>query len=128
MSYTKFRGQVEHQLAKHYSREEETILVDYNDAILYGRRLQALEMGRLIGLGRQALNNWLSSIRRSFQSQRVMTTLYKMDDRLLKDIGVSRSEILAVAKRGYVPHRRRPPVNTPSQPTHENFDEAKEAA
>ena len=128
MSYTKFRGQVEHQLAKHYSREEETILVDYNDAILYGRRLQALEMGRLIGLGRQALNNWLSSIRRSFQSQRVMTTLYKMDDRLLKDIGVSRSEILAVAKRGYVPHRRRPPVNKPSQPTHENFDENKEAA
>ena len=128
MSYTKFREQVEHQLAKHYSPEEETILVDYNDAIFYGRRLQAMEMGRLIGLGRHALNIWLSSIRRSFQIQRVMTTLYKMDDRLLKDIGVSRSEILAVAKNAYVPHRRRPPVNTPSRPAHEMFDETKKAA
>ena len=128
MSYTKFRERVEYQLAKHYSPKEETILVDYNDAIFYGRRLQALEMGRLIGLGRHALNNWLSSIRHSFQNQRVMTTLYKMDDRLLKDIGVSRSEILAVAKKGYVPHRRRPPVNNPGQPKHEIFDETKEAA
>jgi len=128
MSYKKFREQVEHQLAKHYSPKEETILVDYNNAIFYGRRLQALEMGRLIGLGKQALGNWLSSIRLSFQSQSVMTTLYKMDDRLLKDIGVSRSEILAVAKKGYAPHRRRPPVNTPSQPTYEISDETKEAA
>jgi len=50
MSYMRFRQQLETQLATSFSTENETILMDYNDVIYHGRRLQAQEVGRLIGL------------------------------------------------------------------------------
>ncbi len=110
MSYLRFRQQVEHQLTRNFSPEEETILMDYNDAIFYGRRLQALEMGRLIGLAWRGLVNRLEALKRIYQNQRSINMLYQMDDHLLKDIGINRCEIMAVAKAGYLPHRRRPPI------------------
>ena len=48
LGYTmSFHKQIERQLAQEFSPNEATILVDYNDAVYYGRRLQALEMERL---------------------------------------------------------------------------------
>lgn len=44
-----FHKKIEQQLARKFSPKEETILIDYQDAVFYGRRLQAKEMGRLKG-------------------------------------------------------------------------------
>ena len=128
MSYLRFRQQVEHQLARSFSPEEETNLVDYNDAIFYGRRLQALEMGRLIGLAWRGLVNRLEALKRIYRNQQSINMLYKMDDRLLKDIGINRCEIMAMAKAGYLPHRRRPPIITPGPSKSEINEEQREAA
>ena len=128
MSYLRFRQQVEHQLARGFSPEEETILVDFNDAIFYGRRLQALEMGRLIGLAWRGLVNRLEALKRIYRNQQSINMLYKMDDHLLKDIGINRCEIMAVAKAGYLPHRRRPPIIATRPSKCEKNEEQREAA
>ena len=128
MSYLRFRQQVEHQLARSFSPEEETNLVDYNDASFYGRRLQALEMGRLIGLAWRGLVNRLEALKRLHRNRRAMAMLYQLDDHLLKDIGINRCEIMAMAKAGYLPHRRRPPIITPRPSKNEINEEQREAA
>ena len=128
MSYLRFRQQVEHQLTKNFFPEEETILMDYNDAIFYGRRLQALEMGRLIGLTWRGLVNRLEALKRIYRNQQSINMLYKMDDRLLKDIGINRCEIMAVVKAGYLPHRRRPPIFTTKPSKNEINEEQRIAA
>ena len=51
-----------------------------------------------------------------------------MDDRLFKDIGSNRCEIMAVAKTGYLPHRRRPTIITPRPSKSEINEEQREAA
>ena len=84
------RQQVQPQLATSFPTENETILVDYNDAIYHGRRLQAQEMGRLIGLVWRGLENRLEVLKRLQRNQRTMTMVNKMGDHLLKDIGISR--------------------------------------
>jgi len=90
MSYMRFRQQVESQLVANFPPEEETILVDYNDVIYHGRRLQAQEMGRLIGLAWRGLTNRLEVLKRVRHNRRTMAMVSQMDNHLLKDIGISR--------------------------------------
>ena len=90
MSYMRFRQQVEPQLATNFPPEEETILMDYNHVIYHRRRLQAQEMGRLIGLAWRGLANRLEVLKRRQRKQRTMIMVNKMGDHLLKDIGISR--------------------------------------
>ena len=90
MSYMRFRQQVESQLVTNFPPEEETILVDYNDVIYHGRRLQAQEMGRLIGLAWRGLANRLEVLKRLQRKQRTMAMVSQMHDHLLKDLGISR--------------------------------------
>lgn len=80
-----FHKQIERQLAQDFSPKEATILVDYNDAVYYGRRLQALEMGRLIGLAWRALTNGLKSLLQAHSESRIAT----MNDHMRQDIGLS---------------------------------------
>ena len=86
----RFRQQLETQLATSFSTKNETILVDYNDVIYHGRRLQAQEMGRLIGLVWCGLEIRLEVLKRLRRNQRTMTVVNQMGDQLLKDIGISR--------------------------------------
>ena len=90
MGYMRFRQQVESQLVTNFPPEEETILVDYNDVIYHGRRLQAQEMGRLIGLAWRGLANRLEVLKRVRHNRRTMAMVSQMDNHLLKDIGISR--------------------------------------
>ena len=83
MSYMRFRQQVESQLVTNFPPEEETILVDYNDVIYHGRRLQAQEMGRLIGLAWRGLANRLEVLKRLRHNQRTMTMVNQMGDHRL---------------------------------------------
>ena len=64
--------------------------MDYNDVIYHRRRLQAQEMGRLIGLAWHGLANRLEVLKRLRRNQRTMTVVNQMGDQLLKDIGISR--------------------------------------
>ena len=86
----RFRQQLETQLATSFSTKNETILVDYNDVIYHGRRLQAQEVGRLIGLVWRGLEIRLEVLKRLRRNQRTMTVVNQMGDQLLKDIGISR--------------------------------------
>ena len=90
MGYMRFRQQVEPQLVTNVPPEEETILMDYNDVIYHRRRLQAQEMGRLIGLAWRGLANRLEVLKRLRHKQRTMSIVSQMDNHLLKDIGISR--------------------------------------
>ena len=86
----RFRQQVEPQLVTNFHPEEETILMDYNDVIFHRRRLQAQEMGRLIGLAWRGLANRLEVLKRRQCKQRTMAMVSQMHDHLLKDLGISR--------------------------------------
>ena len=90
MGYMRFRQQVEPQLVTNVPPEEETILMDYNDVIYHRRRLQAQEMGRLIGLAWRGLANRLEVLKRLRHNQRTMAMVSQMHDHLLKDLGISR--------------------------------------
>ena len=90
MGYMRFRQQVEPQLVTNVPPEEETILMDYNDVIYHRRRLQAQEMGRLIGLAWRGLANRLEVLKRRQRRQQTMAMVSQMHDHLLKDLGISR--------------------------------------
>ena len=90
MGYMRFRQQVEPQFVTNFAPEEETILMDYNDVIYHRRRLQAQEMGRLIGLAWRGLANRLEVLKRVRHNRRTMAMVSQMDNHLLKDIGISR--------------------------------------
>ena len=64
--------------------------MDYNDVIDHRRRLQAQEMGRLIGLAWHGLANRLEVLKRRQRKQRTMAMVSQMHDHLLKDLGISR--------------------------------------
>ncbi len=78
-------------------------------ALLYayevkGRRLHALAVGKYLGalalsVGRLAQRLVLDPIRRWYELSRRLQELRRLDDRMLKDIGISRSEIGFVARQ-----------------------------
>ncbi len=94
--------------------EESYPAVDH--ALLYadelkGRTLQSLAVGKYLGalalgVGRLAQRLVLDSIRRWNKHSRRLHELRRLDDRMLKDIGISRSEIGLVARQEDDPHRR----------------------
>jgi hypothetical protein len=97
LGYTmSFHKQIERQLAQEFSPNEATILVDYNDAVYYGRRLQALEMGRIIGIAVRAV---LSGLGRLFQIGR-QTPRISTNDHLRRDIGLD--PVNSATTRGYL--------------------------
>ncbi len=80
-----FHKQIERQLAQEFSPSEATILVDYNDAVFYGRRLQALAMGRLLGVaGRAVAKGFKSLLPTNRQS-----SVGALNDHIRQDIGMS---------------------------------------
>ncbi|NQV58399.1 MAG: hypothetical protein HQ502_01955 [Alphaproteobacteria bacterium] len=91
-----FHKQIERQLAQEFSPNEATILVDYNDAVFYGRRLQALEMGRLFGLAGRAV---VKGVKGLFQLNR-QTRIATLNDHMRRDIGMS--PIGGSTGRGYI--------------------------
>lgn len=80
-----FHKQIERQLEQDFSPNEATILVDYNDAVFYGRRLQAQEMGRLIGLAFRGLKGAVQSVFQASGKRRVAN----LNDHMRRDIGLS---------------------------------------
>ena len=91
-----FYKQIERQLAQDFSPREATTLVDYNDVVFYGRRLQALEMGRLFGLAGRAL---AKGMKRLFQGNR-QNRITALNDHIRQDIGLS--PIGGSTGRGYI--------------------------
>ena len=79
-----FHKQIERQLEQEFSPKEPTILVDYHDAVFYGRRLQALEMGRILKLAASAL--W-RGIKRLLPTNPRSTD--NLDQHLRQDIGLT---------------------------------------
>ncbi len=87
-----------------------------DQALLYayelkGRRLQGLTVGKYLGalalsVGRLAQRLVLDPIRRWNEHSRRLHELRRLDDNMLKDIGVSRSEIAFVARQEGEPRRR----------------------
>ncbi|MDA1099711.1 MAG: hypothetical protein O2967_12080 [Proteobacteria bacterium] len=80
-----FHKQIERQLAREFSPSEATILVDYNDAVFYGRRLQALEMGRLFGLAGRAMAKGFKRLLSPNREAR----LTSLNDHMRQDIGLA---------------------------------------
>ncbi len=71
---------------------------------LKGRRLHALAAGKYLGalalsVGRLAQRLILDPIRRWYELSRRLQELRRLDDRMLKDIGISRSEIGFLARQ-----------------------------
>jgi hypothetical protein len=95
-----FHKKIEEQLAQEFSPKEETILIDYQDAVFYGRRLQALEMGRLIALAWQAVVSGLKGL--SQVSYRQNTD--SLPNYLRQDVGLGpiSGEVNTTASRGYI--------------------------
>lgn len=78
---------------------------------LKSRRLHALAAGEYLGalalsVGRLARRLVLDPIRRWNELSRRLQELRRLDDRMLKDIGISRSEISFVARQEDDPRRR----------------------
>jgi hypothetical protein len=80
-----FQKKIERQLAQEFSPNEATILVDYDEAVLYGRRLQAQEIGRLIGLAVRAVAKGVKALYRMGRVNRITA----MNDHMRQDIGLS---------------------------------------
>ena len=91
-----FHKEIERQLAQDFSPGEATILVDYNDAVFYGRRLQALEMGRLFSLAGHAL---VTGVKRLFPGNR-QARITALNDHMRQDIGMG--PIGGSTGRGYI--------------------------
>lgn len=71
---------------------------------LKGRRLHALAAGKYLGalalsVGRLAQRLVIDPIRRWYELSRRLEELRRLDDRMLKDIGISRSEIAFLARQ-----------------------------
>ena len=71
---------------------------------LKGRRLHALAAGKYLGalalsVGRLAQRLVIDPIRRWYELSRRLQELRRLDDRMLKDIGISRSEIGFLARQ-----------------------------
>ncbi len=79
-----FHKQIERQLTQEFSPSEATILVDYNDVVFYGRRLQALEMGRLFVLAGRAV---VSGFKRLLPTNR-QAYIASLNDHMRQDIGL----------------------------------------
>jgi hypothetical protein len=90
-----FHKQIERQLAQDFSPNEETILVDYQDAVFHGRRLQAWEMGRLFMLAGRAV---MSALKHLIKPRRPIVA--NLDDHLRQDIGLTSAGL--TKDRGYL--------------------------
>jgi hypothetical protein len=91
-----FHKQIERQLAQDFSPREETVLVDYNDVVFYGRRLQALEMGRLLAIAGRAVAN---AVKRLFSVDK-RSNIANLNGHLRQDIGLGRID--GMKGRGYL--------------------------
>ncbi len=91
-----FHKQIERQLAQDFSPKEETVLIDYNDVVFHGRRLQALEMGRLLTIALRAVAN---AVKRLIPTDRG-SKFANLNEHLRRDIGVSTSN--GFGSRGYL--------------------------
>ena len=89
-----FQKQIERQLAQEFSPSEPTILVDYQDAVIYGRRLQAWQMGRLFMLAGRTV---LTALKRVINRR---PALANVDKHLRRDIGLNSAGAMKV--RGYL--------------------------
>jgi|TARA_B100000315_G_scaffold224143_1_gene229443 predicted DNA-binding transcriptional regulator len=91
-----FHKQIERQMAQEFAPNQATILVDYNDVVFYGRRLQAQEMGRLFGLAVRAVVKGVKWLYRMGHQNRIAS----MNDYMRRDIGLS--PIGGSTGRGYI--------------------------
>ena len=91
-----FHTQIEQQLAQDFSTKGETILVDYQDAVFYGRRLQAAEMSRLFGLAFHGIVNGVTGFFKSFNNAPIAT----VDNHIRQDIGLRPTNVGAAGTEG----------------------------
>lgn len=90
-----------------YPAVDHTLLYAYERK---GRRLHALAAGKYLGalalsVGRLARRLVIDPIRRWYELSRRLQELRRLDDHMLKDIGISRSEIGFVARQEDGPRR-----------------------
>ena len=95
-----FHKKIEQQLARKFSPKEETILIDYQDAVFYGRRLQAKEMGRLLAIAWKAVTAWVRGSANVSRSRNID----KLPNHLRHDIGLTPAigSVNNTASRGYI--------------------------
>ena len=90
-----FHKQIERQLAQDFSPNEPTILVDYQDAVFYGRRLQAWEMGRILTYAVTAIWRGIKRLLRPGPP-----TVSSLNKHLRQDVGLTSDS--ATNGRGYL--------------------------
>ena len=92
-----FHKKIEEQLAREFSTNEATDLIDYQDAVFYGRQLQAAEMSRVFGLG------WKGAVKaaKGFVKAFRQAPIASLDNHIRQDIGLAPKNG-ATAGRGYM--------------------------
>jgi len=70
--------------------------IDYAAAAQRGRTIRAKSIIALYSLIKDKLGNVISNYRERTQKRRQLVDLAQLDDRLLKDIGLSRGDMIAV--------------------------------
>ena len=95
-----FHKKIEQQLARKFSPKEETILIDYQDAVFYGPRLQAKEMGRLLAIAWKAVTAWVKGLANVSRPRNID----KLPNHLRQDIGLAPAvgSVNNTASRGYI--------------------------
>ena len=74
--------------------------IDYTAAEHHGRAIRAKSVAALISSIKDQVNNAISNLRERASQRRGLAQLSRLDDRLLRDIGVTRGDLVAV-ERGH---------------------------
>jgi len=70
--------------------------VDYTAAADHGRAIRAKTVAALIGLIKSRISNAISTYKERARQRSGLSELSRLDDRLLKDIGLTRGDLIAV--------------------------------
>ena len=72
--------------------------IDYTAAEHHGLAIRAKTVAALIGLIKDQISNAISYLRKRASQRRGLAQLSRLDDRLLRDIGLTRGDLVAVER------------------------------